>query len=428
MNIFVNDKPFISDLDVFQQAGCEGALVISKEMELHRDMVAIFLNTTIQNPMISIIEIEKINKSIPTDPPSLTCPCFDQAALESVEAVDGMSSNSSGILEYVYDSQQSGSSFSISSCPDETTDEERDFCIALLVASMDKYRDHFPSFGVDNECPCWPSGPSSLLPQAKEDWERKHWSIYPDYSGVAVHISSTAFYIRNHYSEGLQCVAYQDGADVVNMRISPAAANRCTRDVLRLALPEDAPSFPDGNSNPSAPDCACYDAPALASDHDVHSFYGEWYNYDRRLEVSSSTSTYAVKNDSCSSNLQCYLYWLDAALDKVPQLATPQEAIFPDAGFADRCPCPLDLRSNRWASKGSLRNNENGAYASWSHELTFVSTATFTAATNTKPAKMECAHHYNGRVPESFVKADLTTEEFNRCYSDIAKKIEPDFL
>jgi len=60
MNIFVNQKPYASGLDFFEQAGCEGALVISNEMELEGNVVDIFLNTTIQNPMLSLIEIEKI--------------------------------------------------------------------------------------------------------------------------------------------------------------------------------------------------------------------------------------------------------------------------------------------------------------------------------------------------------------------------------
>jgi len=190
MNIFVNQKPYTSGLDVFEQAGCEGALVISKEIQLEGNVVDIFLNTTIQNPMLSLIEIEKIEGNHDAsdgeeEPEAITCPCFDETALDTLEAFDNMEGDSDG-LSRIWDSE-SGSPATLRvsdySCPDETTLEEREYCRSLLLSSMHKYREIYPDAGVSaEECPCWPDGLSAILPDLEDDSYPIEWGVYIDYA------------------------------------------------------------------------------------------------------------------------------------------------------------------------------------------------------------------------------------------------------
>jgi len=228
IDIFVNVEPFATDLDVFQEAGgCDTALVLEKEVELAagNQIIDFRFTSSRQNPMVSIIEIEEKTSA------ELTCPCFDEAVLESVEEIDTMS-GWSGQLYMV----SSGSlEFNAQTCPEESSSKEIQYCYSLIAASSHKFQDFYPDHEIADECPCWTEGPSSVLP----DDPPSTVNFYNNASrGKLASVYFGSSIILDVGDGGMHCQVFdriniQDGVTFTGL--SKPQMNRCARDVLSFA-------------------------------------------------------------------------------------------------------------------------------------------------------------------------------------------------
>jgi len=221
------------------------------------------------------------------------------------------------------------------------------------------------------------------------------------------------------------CHLSQGGTTILELDISLPEANRCTRDVARIALPPDAPAFPATvaipTASPTMTPCTCFDEDALFNDDDLEYAYSGYNDKGTLTKVSSPTSTYELCD---KAELSCSKILDQAAREKIPTVPSPEAAYFSDAGFADKCPCfgAGPIPSIYGPSYGwSVRVTDAKVYASYKLYEDYFALA-YTAATETEPALMRCERIDTARIPERPRIVDgLTEEEFNRCFANMVK-------
>jgi len=208
---------------------------------------------------------------------------------------------------------------------------------------------------------------------------------------------------------------------------SDAEVNRCVRDVARMALPVDAPPFPEVEEKETPaplppPDCACFDADELSNDESVYSFTSRALD---DVELSSAASTYSTKTQTCNSDHGCLTFMQEIIPKKIPRLAYPEYGFFAELGMATNCPCPDHLlKAGSSSNIVSLEENETGAIAKWTTEGRYTYGASYTAAT----AKMGCWYLDRDDIENVIYYDNLDKSEFNRCYSNISQKIKEEIL